>query len=76
MAAENAQQAVFAKELLDWLFTKIIGTVAFRVLFKVSMHSFLVLHRVGPHQVAEDAIKWNLLFAVDLVNLLDEFEAG
>ena len=40
------------------------------------MNGFLVLHGVGPHQVAEDAVERDLLLAVDLVNLVKHLETG
>ena len=39
------------------------------------MYCFLIFHRVSPHQVTEDAIKWNFLSPIDLVNLIEHFEA-
>ena len=74
MTSEYTQEPVFAKQLLNWLLTEIIGTITFGVLFEVSMHGLFVIHRVSPHQVAENTIQRNLVLPVDLVNLFDLFE--
>ena len=38
------------------------------------MNSFLIVHRVCPHQVTEDSIQWDLLFTLDLVDLIKLFQ--
>ena len=74
--AENTEQPVLAQKLLDWLLAEIVGAVALGVLLEVAVHRFFVLHRISPHQVAEDSIEGDLLLAVDLVNLIEHLEAG
>jgi len=74
MTTENTQQAILAQELLDWLFAEVVRAVAFGVLLEVTMKGLFIFHRVSPHQVTEDAIEWDLLLTVDLINLLDLLE--
>ena len=73
MATENTQQSILSHQLLHWLLAKVVGAVAFRVLFEVTVHGFIIIHWVCPHQITEDAIKRNLLLPINLVNLLQLF---
>ena len=75
VTAENTQQSVLSQESFDRFFAEVVGAVTLWVLFEVSVDSLLVIHRISPHQVTENAIQWDLLFAVYLVNLVKLFQA-
>ena len=75
MASEDTQKAILAEQLLDRLLTEVVRAITLWILFEITGDSFLVIHRIGPHQVTEDAVKRNLLFAIDFINLLDLFQA-
>ena len=75
MASEDTEEAILAEQLLDWLLTEVVGAITLRVFFEITGDSLLVIHRVGPHQIAEDAVQRNLLLAIDFVNLFDLLES-
>lgn len=56
MASEDTEEAILAEQLLDWLLTEVVGAITLRVFFEITGDSLLVIHRVGPHQIAEDAV--------------------
>ena len=62
--------------MLHRLLTEVVGAVTLGILFEVSVNGLFVVHGVGPHQVTEDAVEWNLLLAIDLVDLIELLKAG
>ena len=74
MTAEDTQKAVLTEQLLNWLFSEVIGAVTLRVLLEVTVDGLVVIHGIRPHQVTEDAIERNLLPAVNIINLFNLLE--
>ena len=54
MTTEYAHQFILFQEFLDWLLSKVVRAFSLRVVDEVSMLGILILHGVGPHEVAED----------------------
>ena len=76
MSTEDTQKSVLAEELLHRFLTEVEGTVTLGILLEVTVNGFFVIHRIGPHQIAENAIKWDLLPPVDIVDLIKLFKVG
>ena len=76
VTTEYTHELVGTQQFLHWLLAEVIGAFTFRVLVEVTVLGYFVLHRVGPHQVAEKAIERNLLEALHLVDFVDHLELG
>jgi hypothetical protein len=70
MAAEHWEKLVSLEQLLHRLLAEVVGALAVGVVFEFSVDGFLVVHGIGPHQVAENAVQWNLLETVNLVDFV------
>lgn len=70
VTAENTQQIVFLQETLDRLFAEFVRALALWVLPPVVVGRVLILHRVSPQHIAQQAIKGNFLKAIYLVYLI------
>jgi len=74
MASENTKELVLAQKLLNGFLSEVIGTITFRVFFKVPVYRIIVFHWVRPHQIAENTIERDLLLPLDLVYLVKHFK--
>jgi hypothetical protein len=70
MSSENRQQLITFQQLLNGFLTEVVGALSLWVVFEVVIGCSLVVHRVGPQQVAKDTIEGNLLKTINRVDLL------
>lgn len=64
MPAENTEQLVAFKQLLNWFLAEVIGALALGVVLELVVWSVFVVHGVGPQQITENTVERNLLESI------------
>jgi hypothetical protein len=70
VSTQDAHKVILVKQLLCRLLTKQIRALTLLIVDVVLSIGDLVGHWVRPKQVAENTVEWNLLVAINLINLL------
>lgn len=75
VTSKYAHEFVLLQQLLDWLLAKVIRTLPLRIVYEIVLLCiFIFLDRVGPHQIAEQALKRYFLKSIDVVDLVDHVQ--
>jgi len=69
MTTEYAHQFVLFQQFLHRLLSEVVRAFSLRIVNEVSVLGILILHGVGPHEIAEEAIQGYFLESIEAINL-------